>query len=59
MSRNVTFRKSRHSDMQSGCIELGRDDHLVRVRDSKAPDAGTLGFSIAEIRRFFAEIRTR
>jgi hypothetical protein len=59
MTRKATFRKSRHSAMEDECVELGRDDDLIRVRDSKAPDAGTLGFSSAEIRRFFDEIRTR
>ncbi|GAA1791145.1 DUF397 domain-containing protein [Actinomadura chokoriensis] len=54
-----TFRKSRHSDMHDSCVELGRDGVLVRVRDSKAPGTGTLGFSVAEMRSFFAEVRAR
>lgn len=58
-SDDPEFRKSRHSAMESNCVEIARDGDLVRVRDSRAQKAGSLGFSVAEMRNFFAEVRAR
>ncbi|MEU8801221.1 DUF397 domain-containing protein [Spirillospora sp. NPDC048819] len=59
MSEDIEFRKSRHSGMEEDCVEIGRDGDLVRVRDSKAREAGTLGFPVAEFRRFLARFQNR
>lgn len=54
---DVEFRKSRHSNMESDCVEIGRAGDGIRVRDSKARGAGTLEFSVAATRSFFDRIR--
>ncbi|TDC43366.1 DUF397 domain-containing protein [Actinomadura sp. KC345] len=58
-SKDIEFRKARRSGMEDGCVEVGRDGGTVRVRDSKARDAGTLGFPVAEFRRFLARLQDR
>lgn len=58
-SEDIEFRKSRHSHMEDNCVEIGRDGGLVRLRDSKARDAGTLGFPVPEFRRFLARLQVR
>ncbi|WP_254715959.1 DUF397 domain-containing protein [Actinomadura sp. WMMB 499] len=53
------FRKSRHSSPTHCCVEIGRSGDVVRVRDSKAPAAGTLDLPVGAARRLFAALRNR
>jgi len=49
--RPIVWRKS--SYCQSGeCVEVSALDGMVMVRDSKAPQAGTLSFNADEFRSF-------
>jgi hypothetical protein len=38
----VAWRKSSHSGANSDCVEVAHSSTTVGVRDSKAPEAGTL-----------------
>ncbi|MDL4772599.1 DUF397 domain-containing protein [Actinomadura xylanilytica] len=41
----VQWRKSRRSGTGDNCVEVAQFRHSIGVRDSKAPNAGTLVFS--------------
>ena len=41
----MTYRKSSYSAPNGDCVEVDTDGTIVYVRDSKAPDAGTLALS--------------
>ena len=41
----MIWRKSSYSSTNGSCVELATDGENVRLRDSKAPDGGTLTLS--------------
>ena len=41
----------------SGCVEVGRDDTAVMVRDSKAPNQAALRYSPKEWQVFIAGVK--
>ncbi|GAA2084918.1 hypothetical protein GCM10009801_46360 [Streptomyces albiaxialis] len=55
----TTWRRSSYSDAQGGeCVEIGTSPSgLVPVRDSKAPENGTLQFSGAAWSAFISKCR--
>ncbi|MWA01942.1 DUF397 domain-containing protein [Actinomadura sp. LD22] len=55
-----SWRKSRHSEPNGGCIEAGRaSDGTIGVRDTKLHGAGpTLEFTPSEWKAFLDKIRT-
>ncbi|GAA0957342.1 DUF397 domain-containing protein [Actinocorallia libanotica] len=55
----IRWRKSSHSDHQGGnCVELGRLDAAVAVRDSKNPNTPHLTFDRAAFRALTRKIRS-
>lgn len=54
---NVQWRKSRRSAEQGSCVELGRVDGMIAVRDSKNPDGPALLVSRAAWGVFAATLR--
>ncbi|MFD0902422.1 DUF397 domain-containing protein [Actinomadura sediminis] len=59
MTRKEPFRKSRRSAMDDECVEVGRSGDVVKVRDSKAPGAGTVDLPVDAARRLFRALRGR
>ena len=56
--RAPVFRKSSHSgSANSNCVEVASTGDTILVRDSKAPEAGTLRFNLSEWRAFLAGVR--
>ncbi|QFG24623.1 DUF397 domain-containing protein [Actinomadura sp. WMMB 499] len=53
------WKKSTHSadSGQEGCVELARLSPSVGVRDSKAPEAGHLALSPAELAELVARVK--
>jgi hypothetical protein len=45
LSRAVWQKSSRSTSQNGNCVEVARLDSAVAMRDSKAPDNGTLMFS--------------
>ncbi|WP_083734090.1 DUF397 domain-containing protein [Actinomadura sp. CNU-125] len=58
MSRRE-FRKSSYSSAEHECVEVGRSEGFVKLRDSKDPDAGTLDLPVGAARRLFDALRVR
>ncbi|MFI6515889.1 DUF397 domain-containing protein [Spirillospora sp. NPDC050679] len=56
----IRWRKSSHSGgaNDSACIELGRLAHGVGVRDSKNPQGGHLGLTVAQFTQLVVEIKS-
>lgn len=51
--RDVTWRKSRHSNSQGTCVELaGLPDGSIAVRNSEHPDSPALIYTPAELDAF-------
>lgn len=48
------WRKSSFSGKQTNCVEFRRTDDGVEVRNSKRPEAGTIGYTVEEWRAFIA-----
>ncbi|WP_171064678.1 DUF397 domain-containing protein [Actinomadura soli] len=58
MSKEQTrFRKARRSAWEDECVEIGRTGDLIKIRDSKAREAGALSFSVAAVQGLFDSIR--
>ena len=58
-SKSIHWRKSSHSDHQGGsCVELGRMDAAIAVRDSKNPNAPHLTFDRTAFRALTRKIRS-
>jgi hypothetical protein len=51
------WRKSTHS-FKDTCVEVGRPDNRLAVRDTKNPDGPQLAFDQANWDRFLARVRT-
>lgn len=51
------WRKSSFSGVQTHCVEFRRAGDGVQVRDSKNPDAGTLGYTTGEWQAFIAGVK--
>jgi hypothetical protein len=55
---DVKWRKASHSSANGeNCVELARVAHVVAARDSKAPDSGTLAFTVNAWRDLFHQVR--
>lgn len=55
----VRWRKSSYSDESGGvhCVEIGRMENNIVVRDSKNPGSGSLSFSLHEWGTFTTGIK--
>lgn len=47
-SQRLDWRRSSYSGTNMNCVECARLPRAVAVRDSKCPEAGHLGFPVAE-----------
>lgn len=54
----MQWRKSTFSTTNGDCVELATDGAAVYVRDSKAPDAGTLALSAESWRELLGTARS-
>lgn len=54
----LTWRKSRHSDVQGNCVEMANLRTGAAVRDSKHPAQGALVLTADQVGRLFARVRT-
>ncbi|MBW8485964.1 DUF397 domain-containing protein [Actinomadura parmotrematis] len=52
----ATWRKSSHSNTERECVELAALGGAVGIRDSKAPDAGTLLLSRRALARLLTTV---
>jgi hypothetical protein len=56
--RDVTWRKSRHSNSQGTCVELaGLPGGTIAVRNSRHPDSPALVYSPAEMDAFIRGVK--
>lgn len=53
---DISFHKSTFSE-QGGCVEVGRSDGVIQVRDTKNPGGGTLAFNAQEWAAFIAGVK--
>jgi hypothetical protein len=59
-SHNANWRKSRHSNSQSGeCVEAAAQDETIFVRDSKNPDGPTLALTRSTWHSLLSHLKTR
>jgi hypothetical protein len=56
MACEMAWKKSSYSGANN-CVEVGGQEGLVHVRDSKDPDSGKLTFSPADWNAFLATIK--
>lgn len=54
MINNLRWRKSSHSSQNNSCVECAVLAEFVSIRDSKAPEAGTLTVNRAAWAAFLA-----
>lgn len=54
---DLPLRKSSFSTQESGCVEVGVIDGLVRVRDTKDRDGGVLSFNAMEWDAFLRGVK--
>lgn len=55
-SLDIPFHTSTFSE-QGTCVEVGRSDGVIQVRDTKNPDGATLAFSAQEWAAFVAGVK--
>lgn len=51
------WRKSGYSNGQAQCVEVGRSETVIAVRDTADREGGTLAFTAAAWRAFTASLR--